>query len=104
MFSIAASLFTTALVFYGLPWGNRGFMATLYAIAQTKADVEIQERVFNDDFEGLVVYVDKVPIEGQKMEGLLIYDEGQEITIFAKKHSSSMTPSPRSRFKTRQGE
>ena len=87
MFSIAASLFTTALVFYGLPWGNRGFMATLYAIAQTKADVQIQERVFNDDFENLVVYVDKVPIEGQKMEGLLIYDEreqGRFNTIFAK--------------------
>jgi lipopolysaccharide export system permease protein len=87
LFSVAASLFTTLLVFYGLPWGNRGFMATLYAIAQTKADVEIQERVFNDDFEGLVVYVDKVPIEGQKMEGVLIYDErekGQFNTIFAK--------------------
>jgi len=34
-------------------------MATLLAIAQTKADVQIQERVFNDDFEGLVVYVIK---------------------------------------------
>jgi lipopolysaccharide export system permease protein len=87
MFSVAASLFTTSLVFYGLPWGNRGFMATLYAIAQTKADVQIQERVFNDDFENLVVYVDKVPIEGQKMEGILIYDErdqGKFNTIFAK--------------------
>jgi lipopolysaccharide export system permease protein len=87
LFSIAASLFTTWLVFYGLPWGNRGFMATLQTIVQTKADVEIQERVFNDEFEGLVVYVDKVPIEGQKMEGVLIYDERDEDrynTIFAK--------------------
>jgi lipopolysaccharide export system permease protein len=85
--SICAYLLTTFLVFYGLPWGNRGFMATLYLIAQTKADIEIKERVFNDVFNGLVVYVDKVPIQGKRMEGILIYDERDKEkvnTIFAK--------------------
>jgi len=87
IFSISAYLLTTFLVFYGLPWGNRGFKATLYLIAQTKADIEIKERVFNDAFEGLVVYVDKVPIQGKRMEGILIYDERDReklITIFAR--------------------
>ena len=87
IFSISAYLLTTFLVFYGLPWGNRGFKATLYLIAQTKADIEIKERVFNDTFEGLVVYVDKVPIQGKRMEGILIYDERDReklITIFAR--------------------
>src|SRR4030043_1536592 len=58
--SICAYLLTTFLVFFGLPWGNQGFMATLYLIAQSKANIEIKERVFNDMFSGLVVYVDKV--------------------------------------------
>ena len=87
IFSISAYLLTTFLVFYGLPWGNRGFKATLYLIAQTKADIEIKERVFNDTFDGLVVYVDKVPIQGKRMEGILIYDERDReklITIFAR--------------------
>jgi lipopolysaccharide export system permease protein len=75
VFSCLACLFTSFLVFYGLPWGNRGFMATLYVIAQSKANVEVKERVFNDAFDGLVVYVDKVPVQGRKMEGILIYDE-----------------------------
>lgn len=85
--SMAAYLFTTFLVLYGLPWGNRGFRATLYLIAQSRADVEIKERVFNDVFDGLVVYVDKVPVQGKKMEGVLIYDERDKEranTIFAK--------------------
>jgi lipopolysaccharide export system permease protein len=85
--SICAYLLTTFLVFYGLPWGNQGFMATLYLIAQSKANIEIKERVFNDMFSGLVVYVDKVPIQGKKMEGILIYDERDKEkvhTIFAK--------------------
>jgi lipopolysaccharide export system permease protein len=87
IFAICAYLLTTFLVLYGLPWGNRGFKATLYMIAQSKADVEIKERVFNDAFDGLVFYVDKVPIQGKKMEGILIYDErdqGKLNTIFAK--------------------
>jgi lipopolysaccharide export system permease protein len=87
LLSLSAYLFTTFLVFYGLPWGNRGFMATLYLIAQSKVDIEMKERVFNDVFNGLVVYVDKVPIQGKKMEGVLIYDErekGKVNTIFAK--------------------
>jgi lipopolysaccharide export system permease protein len=85
--SMIAYLLTSFLVFYGLPWGNRGFIATIYLIAQSKADIEIKERVFNDVFDGLVVYVDKVPIQGKRMEGVLIYDERDKEkvnTIFAK--------------------
>jgi lipopolysaccharide export system permease protein len=85
--SIVAFLITSFMVFYGLPWGNRGFMSTLYLIAQSKADLEIKERVFNSLFNGLVVYVDKIPIHGKKMEGILIYDERDRdkiSTIFAK--------------------
>jgi lipopolysaccharide export system permease protein len=85
--SISAFLITSFLLFYGLPWGNRGFVATLYVIAQSKPEFEIKERVFNDMFNGVVVYVDKIPIQGKKMEGILIYDERNKQnvnTIFAK--------------------
>jgi lipopolysaccharide export system permease protein len=87
IFSILACLLTGLLVYYGLPWGNRGFKATLYLLATSKADVEIKERVFNDMFDGLVVYVDKVPVQGKRMEGILIYDERDKSklnTIFAR--------------------
>jgi lipopolysaccharide export system permease protein len=87
IFSIFAFLLTSFLVFYGLPWGNRGFKATLYLLAKSKANIEVKERVFNDTFSNMVVYVDKVPLQGQRMEGILIYDErtkGVFNTIFAK--------------------
>jgi lipopolysaccharide export system permease protein len=87
VFSLVACLLTSLLVYYGLPWGNRGFKATLYLLATSKADVDIKERVFNDIFDGLVVYVDKVPIQGKRMEGILIYDErdkNKTNTIFAR--------------------
>jgi lipopolysaccharide export system permease protein len=87
VFSISAYLVTTFLVFYGLPWGNQGFKNTLFVIAQSKADIEIKERVFDDTFDGLVVYVDRVPIQGKRMQGIIIYDERDRekpTTIFAR--------------------
>jgi len=85
--SMSAYLFTSLLVFYGLPWGNRGFVSTLYSITRSKANIEIKERVFNDTFNGLVIYVDKVPIQGKRMEGVLIHDKREKdkvTSIFAK--------------------
>jgi len=95
VFSVGAYLVTTLLVFYALPWGNVGFKTTLYKIAQSKADIEIKERVFNDMFEDLVVYVEKVPIQGKRMEGILIYDERDQEklnTIFAQQGFLSSNP------------
>jgi lipopolysaccharide export system permease protein len=97
IFAFCAFLLTTFLIFYGLPWGNKGFAATLTMIVQSKADVEIKERVFDDTFNGLVVYVDKVPVQGKRMEGILISDEreqGKPITIFAKE--GFLTSDPKS--------
>jgi lipopolysaccharide export system permease protein len=74
VFALITFSLTSFLVFYGLPWGNRGFGATLFLIAQSRADIEIKERVFNDMFSGMVIYVDRVPIQGNRMEGILIYD------------------------------
>lgn len=87
VFAIATFLLTNLLVLYGMPWGNRGFKKTLYRIVQSKADIEIKERIFNDSFNNLVVYVDRVPLQGNHMEGILISDErdkGKSNTIIAK--------------------
>jgi len=87
IFALATFLLTSFLVFYGLPWGNSGFKDTLYRLAQSKADIEIKERIFNDAFSGLVVYVDRVPLQGNHMEGILIYDQrekGKSNTIIAR--------------------
>ncbi len=86
IFAMGTFLLASFLVFYALPWGNRGFKSTLFLIAQSKADIEIKERIFSDRFSGLVVYVDRVPIQGNRMEGILIYDErekGKSNTIIA---------------------
>ncbi len=93
--SLSAYLLTSFLVFYGLPWGNRGFVSTLYLMTRSKANIEIKERVFNDTFNGLVIYVDKVPIQGKRMEGILIHDKREKdnvSSIFAKEGFIASNP------------
>ncbi len=76
--SVMAYLLTTFLVIYALPWGNQGFKYVLYDIAKTKAYTALKERTFNDSFDGIVIYVDKTPLTGKKLERIFIHSEGKQ--------------------------
>jgi len=79
------SLFVAA---YGRPWGNAGLKASLYEIAKTRASAGLRERVFNDDFAGLVIYVEDVRPPGDRLSGILIADSRdpeQRNTVTAKR-------------------
>jgi lipopolysaccharide export system permease protein len=79
----------TALTSYILvPQGNFATKMLLYNVAHQKASLGIKEKVFNDDFKGILLYADKVPVSGDFMEGILISDQrlGTEPnTIIARK-------------------
>jgi lipopolysaccharide export system permease protein len=79
-------LATTFVTAYALPWGNTSFRNLLINIIQTRATINLKERVFNDDFPGLVIYVDRLSQEENIMSGILIQDERNPkdpSTIFA---------------------
>ena len=46
-----------------------------FNIIKNKAEVGLKEMVFVDYFPGLIIYVNKIPVKGRKMEGILISDE-----------------------------
>ena len=81
---IAAPVFAAALIAFGLsaltsfhliPRGNLEAKNLLFGIVKQKASVGIKEKVFNDDFRGIVIYADRIPVSGDAMEGVLLYDE-----------------------------
>ncbi|MBN1545465.1 MAG: LPS export ABC transporter permease LptF [Syntrophaceae bacterium] len=88
LFAMTAFLTTAAMSFFLLPIGNTATKNLLFSITQQKASVGIQEKVFNDDFQGLLIYADHIPQSGDYLEGVLICDRrsGQEpATIFARR-------------------
>lgn len=88
----SASLFTffiTALMgFFLVPQGNFATKTLLFEIAKKKASIGIKEKVFNNDFAGLVLYAASIPSHGNYMENIFISDSRiseEPITIIAKR-------------------
>lgn len=87
--SFAAAIYVVALglSLYARPWGNSLLHSGLYEIAKTRASAGIKEKVFNDDFSGLVIYVDHIEPPGNTLHGILISDtrdSAQRNTVFGR--------------------
>ena len=86
LFALLAYLATTFITIYALPWGNISFKKLLFDIVESRVTLSIREKVFNDDFPGLVIYADLYDNQKHTMTGILIHDErdpAEPSTIFA---------------------
>lgn len=87
IFASMAFLVTTLITVYAYPWGFKSLKNLAFKIAKTRSEVGIQERTFNDDFDGMVIYVDKTSVKGGRLQGVFISDKrdpGLSTTIIAK--------------------
>lgn len=97
-YALAAYLVTAFLTVYALPWGNTSFKKLLYEVVEARATLTLKEKVFNDDFPGLVLYTDRFNEQDHTMAGILIQDERnpkEPSTIFA--DSGMVASDPKSR-------
>ena len=86
--SLCAFIITAITGFFLIPYGNFATKNLLFDIARQKASIGIKERIFNDDFAGLVLYAEEIPPHGDYMKGLFIRDNRmlkEPATIIAQK-------------------
>ncbi|MEA3470677.1 MAG: LptF/LptG family permease, partial [Thermodesulfobacteriota bacterium] len=86
--SLFSFLVTALMGFFLVPQGNFATKNLLFDIAKQRASIGIKEKVFNNDFEGLVLYAGHIPAHGNYMENLFISDSRisrEPITIIAKR-------------------
>jgi lipopolysaccharide export system permease protein len=74
LFAGVVYVLALGLSVYARPWGNRLLRNGLYEIAKQRATAGIKAKVFNDDFSGLVIYVDRIEPPGNLLHGVLIAD------------------------------
>jgi len=72
--SIAAFLLTAVTTLFLVPYGNHASRNLLYEMTRQKASIGIREKVFIDDFRGILLYADKIPPHGDFLEGVLVSD------------------------------
>src|SRR5574340_130436 len=74
MLTLVALVLTTVIGFSLVPYGNFATKNLLFKLASQKASLGIREKVFNDDFRGILLYAEKIPASGDFMEGVFVYD------------------------------
>lgn len=75
VFACCAFILTFVLTLYAYPWGFRSLREFAFTIAKTQSELGVQERVFNDAFEGMVIYIDKAAVTGGALKGVFIVDK-----------------------------
>lgn len=73
-FSFATYLITSFLALQSVPQANATSRSLLYEMASSKAHVGVRERVFNDDFDGIVLYVEEIKPRSFQWEDVFVSD------------------------------
>jgi lipopolysaccharide export system permease protein len=86
--AFAALAMTAVTTLFLVPYGNVAAKNLLYEMAKQKASIGIREKIFIDDFRGILLYAEKIPVQGDFLEGVLISDNRiirEPSTIIARK-------------------
>ncbi len=77
-FCAAGAMLTASMTFYGLPWGKRSLESLVEEVVSTSIDVGLKERNFNDNFDGVMLYVTKIDIRTKTLIDVFIKDQRTE--------------------------
>ncbi|MBN1625931.1 MAG: LptF/LptG family permease, partial [Deltaproteobacteria bacterium] len=79
-FSLATYIASGFLAIYGVPWGNRSYKDYKSFITKSKTNLTIKERVFYDEIDNLVFYVNSFSTSEKVMKDIFIVDESNKDT------------------------
>ncbi len=73
-FGLVASALTLVITIWILPFSNHAFKSLVFQMTNRQATVGIQEGVFNSEFEGLILYVERVDPKTSRLGGVFLVD------------------------------
>ena len=73
-FCLIGSLVTGFMCIYGSPWGRLSLEALLFETAKSNIDIGLKERVFNDSFKGVMLYVNEIDSRDKTLTDVFIED------------------------------
>ena len=88
VFAVVCWGLTSWVMLKAMPDGNQRYREMVQEIAMNRAEGEVRERVFYEDFPNLVLYVREVPLDGKGWVDVLAADTGnasQPVLYLAKR-------------------
>jgi len=77
--AVLVSMITLFLTLIGRPTANLALKRELYNIAKTRVATALKEKVFNDDFPKILIYVEEIVPPGNTAQGVLIVDKRDKL-------------------------
>ncbi len=75
VFSLVCALLTGFLSIYGMPWGESAYRQMALKVVSSNFNLGLKERQFNDSFDGVMFYVNKIDLENKSMKDIYIEDQ-----------------------------
>ena len=76
---LAVALITLGLTMFARPAANFALKKELYNIARNRVGTALREKVFNDDFPKILIYVEELVPPGNTAQGVLIVDKRDRV-------------------------
>jgi lipopolysaccharide export system permease protein len=94
-FGLVASALTLAVTVWILPVSFHAFNNLLFQVIRRHVAVGLQEGIFNSEFEGLILYAEKLDPKTSKLEGIFLVDNrdpGERRVIVARRGQFTSDP------------
>ena len=75
LFCLIGCMLTGFMTIYGLPWGRLSFEKLTYEVALSNVNIGMKERTFNDNFEGVMLYMNKIDLKNKALIDIFIEDQ-----------------------------
>ena len=88
LFSVMGTLITGFMTVYGVPHGSARFKTLLFDVVTANLNVSLKERTFNDSFDKVMIYVNKIDPRSGELLNVFIEDQrqpGVDNTVIAKR-------------------
>jgi lipopolysaccharide export system permease protein len=77
--AVVIALITMFLTLFARPAANTALKKELYNIAKSRVSTALKEKVFNDDFPKILIYVEEIKPPGNTAQGVLIVDKRDKV-------------------------
>jgi lipopolysaccharide export system permease protein len=75
VFGAVCAAVTAAMALYGMPWGAGNYRMLALEVAQSSFSVGLEEKQFNNSFEGVTFYVNHIRMQDRMLEDVFIEDQ-----------------------------
>ena len=78
VFCFLNMLLTGYMAIFGIPWSEQAYRQTAMKVVQSNFNVGLKERQFNDSFDGVMFYVNKINLKDDSLRDVYIEDQRNE--------------------------